>query len=130
MAVMRLVCEWAGEEGIIAASPCAGIKKPAPEVSRSRYLSQDEIKAIFEALKKERPLIAAYYEMLFFTGVRRSKPLEAEWSDVDLKKGLWHIPITKRARGNPEGTGRPFVVPLTRQALARLPKDTVGLLWP
>jgi integrase len=30
------------------------------------------------------------------------------------------MPITKRARGNPEGTGRPFVVPLTRQALASL----------
>ena len=42
--------------------------------------------AVFEALSKERPLIAAYYELLFFTGVRRSKPLEAEWKDLDLKK--------------------------------------------
>lgn len=120
MAVMRLVCEWAAEEGVIPASPCAGLKKPAPETARSRYLTQDEIKEVFEALGKERPLIAAYYELLFFTGVRRSKPLEAEWKDLDLKKALWHIPITKRARGNPEGTGRPFVVPLTRQALAAL----------
>lgn len=120
MAVMRLVCEWAAEEGIIPASPCAGLKKPAPETARSRYLTQDEIKAVFEALGRERPLIAAYYELLFFTGVRRSKPLEAEWTHVDLKKALWHIPITKRARGNPEGTGRPFVIPLTRQALAAL----------
>ncbi len=120
MAVMRLVCEWAAEEGVIPASPCAGLKKPAPETARSRYLTQDEIRAVFEALGKERPLIAAYYELLFFTGVRRSKPLEAEWKDLDLKKALWHIPITKRARGNPEGTGRPFVLPLTRQALASL----------
>lgn len=120
MAVMRLVCEWAAEEGVIPASPCAGLKKPAPEMARSRYLSQDEIRAVFEALSRERPLIAAYYELLFFTGVRRSKPLETEWKDLDLKKALWHIPITKRARGNPEGTGRPFVLPLTRQALASL----------
>lgn len=120
MAVMRLVCEWATEEGIIPASPCAGLKKPAPEMARSRYLSHDEIKAVFEALGKERPLIVAYYELLFFTGVRRSKPLEAEWKDLDLKKAVWHIAITKRARGNPEGTGRPFIVPLTRQALAAL----------
>lgn len=120
MAVMRLVCEWATEEGIIPTSPCAGLKKPAPEMARSRYLSQDEIRTVFEALAKERPLIAAYYELLFFTAVRRSKPLEAEWKDLDLKKAVWHIPITKRARGNPEGTGRPFVVPLTRQALASL----------
>ena len=120
MAVMRLVCEWAAVEGVIQTSPCAGLKKPAPETARSRYLTQDEIKAVFEALSQERLLIAAYYELLFFTGVRRSKPLEAEWKDVDLRKALWHIPITKRARGNREGTGRPFVVPLTRPALAAL----------
>lgn len=120
MAVMRLVCEWAAVEGVIPTSPCAGLKKPAPETARSRYLMKDEIKAVFEALSQERPLIAAYYELLFYTGVRRSKPLEAEWKDLDLKKALWHIPITKRARGNREGTGRPFVVPLTRPALAAL----------
>jgi integrase len=120
MAVMRLVCEWAAEEGIIPGSPCAGLKRPAPEMARSRYLTHDEIKAVFDALRKERPLIAAYYELLFFTGVRRSKPLEAEWKDIDLKKAVWHLPVTKRARGSPEGTGRPFTVPLTRQALASL----------
>src|SRR5262245_45636006 len=99
MAVMRLVCDWAVREGRLTASPCVGLKKPAPEVARSRYLSHDEIRAVFEALKRERPLIAAYYELLFFTGVRRSKPLEAEWKDVDTKTAVWHIPITKRARG-------------------------------
>jgi integrase len=120
VAVMKLVCAWAVDEGLMPVSPCAGIKRAAPEVARSRYLSHDEIRAVFEALRSERPLIAAYYELLFFTGVRRSKPLEAEWKDVDLQKGVWHLPITKRARGTPEGTGRPFVVPLTKQALAAL----------
>jgi len=120
MAVMRLVCEWATNEGVIPASPCAGVKRPAPEVGRSRYLNHDELRAVFEALRNERPLIAAYYELLFYTGVRRSMPLEAKWADIDFKKALLHIPITKRARGNPDGTGKPFVMPLTRQALASL----------
>jgi hypothetical protein len=30
---------------------------------------------------------------------------------------FWHIPITKRARGNWEGTGRPSVVPLLWESL-------------
>jgi integrase len=33
---------------------------------------------------------------------------------------VWEVPVTKRARGNPEGTGRPFVVPLSPQAVAVL----------
>jgi integrase len=116
MAVMRLLCKWTETEGIIQATPCAGLQRPAPEIARSRYLNHTEIASIFSALQKERPLIAAYYELLFFTGVRRSKPLDAEWKDIDLERGVWHIPITKRARGNAEGMGRPFIVPLTRQA--------------
>jgi integrase len=37
---------------------------------------------------------------------------------MKLDRKVWEVPITKRARGNPEGAGRPFVVPLSSQAIA------------
>jgi integrase len=51
-----------------------------------------------------------------FNGPLRRWRGAATSKDIDLERGVWHIPITKRARGNAEGTGRPFIVPLTRQA--------------
>jgi integrase len=41
---------------------------------------------------------------------------------MKLDRKVWEVPVTvtKRARGNPEGIGRPFVVRLSPQAVAVL----------
>jgi integrase len=52
--------------------------------------------------------------------VRRGTALAAKWSDTDLKLRTWEVPVTKKARGNPEGTGKPFIMPLSRQAVGTL----------
>lgn len=118
-AVMRRVFQWALARDLVASTPFAGIHKPAREQARERVLSDDEIGHVFEALTYERPIIAALWELLFYTGVRPGSALAARWSDVNLDEAVWDIPATKKARGR-DGTGRPFTVPLSAAAVASL----------
>lgn len=119
-AVMRRIYEWSLGRDLIAVSPFMGIHKPAIETPRDRVISDDEIRKVFKALPHERPIIAALWELLFYTAVRPGTALAAKWSDIDLQRKTWEVPITKKARGNPEGTGKPFIMPLSTQAVAML----------
>jgi integrase len=75
---------------------------------------------VFGALRHERPIIAGLWELLFYTAVRPGTALAAKWSRIDLARKLWEVPVTKKARGSPEGAGKPFIVPLSSQAIAVL----------
>jgi integrase len=119
-AVMRRSYEWALGRDLVQSSPFVGIHKPAAEVPRDRVLSDDEIRAVFDALTHERPIIAALWELLFYTAVRPGTALAARWSHIDLPRKVWEVPITKKARGSAEGTGKPFIVPLSPQGIAVL----------
>lgn len=118
--VMRRCYEWALSRDVVQTSPFVGIHKPATELARDRVLSDTEIQTVFAALRQERPIIAGLWELLFYTGVRPGTALAARWSHIDLVRKVWEVPITKKARGNPEGVGKPFVVPLSSQAVAVL----------
>jgi integrase len=119
-AVMRRSYEWALGRDLVQSSPFVGIHKPAAEVPRDRVLSDDEIRAVFDALRHERPIIAALWEVLFYTAVRPGTALAARWLHIDLPRKIWEVPVTKKARGSAEGTGKPFIVPLSSQAIAVL----------
>jgi integrase len=119
-AVMRRCYEWALSRDVVQASPFVGIHKPAAELARDRVLTDAELQAIFEALRQERPIIAGLWEFLLYTAVRPGTALAAQWSHIDLTRKSWEVPVTKKARGNPEGAGKPFVVPLSPQAVAVL----------
>jgi len=118
--IMRRIYTWALGRDLVGGTPFVGIHKPAIETPRDRVLTPDEMALVFAALRHERPIIAALWELLFYTGVRPGMALAARWTDMKFDRKVWEVPITKRARGNPEGTGRPFVVPLSPQAIAVL----------
>jgi integrase len=118
--IMRRVYTWALGRDLVASTPFIGIHKPAVETARDRVLTPDEIVKVFSALRHERPIIAGLWELLLYTGVRPGTALRARWTDIKLDRAVWEVPVTKRARGNPKGTGRPFVVPLPPQAVSVL----------
>ena len=54
--VLRAMFNWAIGRGILEKSPCTGLSKPTPENSRSRILSDDELReVIFAARRTPRP---------------------------------------------------------------------------
>ncbi len=95
-AVVRRVYNWAKTKEHVETNPCDGLERPGgKESERDRVLSTDEIRSVWEAIEKERPMMAAYFKLLFLTGVRRSEARTACWADIDLEQRLWRIPLKK-----------------------------------
>ena len=79
-----------------------GLKRPfAEEPSRERHLTTDEIRRVWSAVEKERPMMAIYFKLLFFTAVRRSEGTTARWSPTLTTKnacGGFHVIKTKNKK--------------------------------
>ncbi|TGW14585.1 DUF4102 domain-containing protein [bacterium NHP-B] len=83
-------------------NPCLHIKKYT-EVKRERFLNQDEILRLMEALKDEaqscqNPWTIHAIRLLLLTGCRLSEILTLRWEDVDLDTPCLNLPDSKTGR--------------------------------
>src|ERR1700730_10695522 len=108
---LRRMCGWAVERGLIEANPCTGIKAPAAETARDRVLSDDELKAVWEAADALEPVYAGFIKLLVLTGQRLREVSEMEWKEIDLDATLWTLPAA-RAKNSIEHS-----IPLSDQTL-------------
>ena len=111
LAWLRRMCSWAIERGLIIANPFAGIKPPAAERARDRVLSDDELKAVWEAADALEPVYAGFIKLLILTGQRLREVSEMEWKEIDLNAKLWTLPAA-RAKNSIEHS-----IPLSDQAV-------------
>ena len=95
LAWLRRMCSWAIERGLIIANPFAGIKPPAAERARDRVLSDDELKAVWEAADALEPVYAGFIKLLILTGQRLREVSEMEWKEIDLNAKLWTLPAAR-----------------------------------
>src|ERR1700730_9841987 len=98
---LKGLCNFAVERGVIDVSPIAGIKPPAAEMARDRVLSDDELKAVWEAADALEPVYAGFIKLLILTGQRLREVSEMEWKEIDLDAKLWVLP-GKRAKNGVE----------------------------
>jgi integrase len=111
---VRKMFSWAVERDILVASPCAGIKLPSPEQSRDRVLSDDEIRAVWQAANKLGGNFGALVKLLILTGQRRDEVAGMRWSEINLDARLWGI-ARERVKNN-----KPHDVPLIESVIAIL----------
>lgn len=98
--------EW----GIEVKNPVESIRKPKPNKSRDRRLSEDEMEVLFESANEAwNPEIPVILTLAIETAMRRSELLSLTWSRVNLDKSTAYIPDTKN------GTAR--TVPLSPAAI-------------
>lgn len=71
-------------------NPCAGLKKYKMQ-SRDRFLSREELKLFFEALKEEEPLFQHYFRLALYTGARKTNLLKMKYKDIDFDLCRWRI---------------------------------------
>jgi integrase len=119
LAVIRRMFGWAVSRDIIPASPCVAVKAPAKERRRDRVLNADEIAILWRALGNPElamsPAIRLALKLQLVTAQRKGREvIAAEWSEFDLKEGVWTIPAEKTKNGMPHR------VPLSPLALAIL----------
>ena len=96
----------------------------APEHHRERFLTEAELRALFQALDREPNQVAAgAIALLAATGARRGEAMTARWEHIDVERRLWVVPISK--------SGRRRHIPLSDAALrilARQPRPD-GCPW-
>jgi integrase len=107
--MLRSMCSWAVERGIIETSPCTGIKAPAAETSRERVLLDDELVAIWRSAEfLEQPYGA--FVMLLSLAPGETKSPECAGKKLASRK-TWTLP-RERVKN-----GRKHTIPLADGAV-------------
>lgn len=112
LAAVRKLFNWALSRDLIAASPCAGVKPPAPERSRERVLSDDELRWFWRGTAQLGWPFGPLFRFLLLTAQRREEA--GSLRRVEITGTLWRIPATRAKNG------REHVVPLSVPALLTL----------
>jgi integrase len=116
----RKLFSWAVEQEIIEVSPFAGLKAPAEEKSRDRILTDQELRAVWQAAG-QMGTYGVLVRLLVLTGQRRGEIAGLTWSEIDLDKRLIRLP-RERVKND-----RAHEIPLSPQAVALiegLPRST------
>ena len=93
------------------ANPCTNVEQPIKEKSRERWLSDDEIKALWKDLESRAEPTASIYRLVLLTGQRPGEVKAMRWPDID-NENIWTIPDTETKNH------REHKVPLSSHALA------------
>jgi integrase len=119
LAVLKKLANWSLERGLIAASPFAGLKPPAPEHARDRVLSDAELRLAWQAFGSVGEPFGPVGRLLLLTGARLREVAEGRWSEIDLVARTWTI-AKERSK-----SGLAHEIPLSDKAveiLAALPR--------
>jgi integrase len=108
----RACYHWAVKRGSLASNPFQDLPL-APTPKRERVLTDDELRAVWEATSGPGPF-NAIVRTLILTGQRREEVAGMAWSEVAPDLSAWTIP-TGRAK-----TGAAHVMPLSVPAQAIL----------
>lgn len=97
----------------VAGNPVKQVPRFKVHNHGERFLSEDEAIRLMVAIRvSPNQLLQYFVPLALLTGARKRELLDAKWSDFDLQKKLWIIPMTK--------SGRPRHVPLIDEAIAIL----------
>jgi integrase len=95
LSAVRKLFNWALARDIIAASPCGGVAPPAPERSRDRVLSDDELRLVWNAAEGDGWPFGPLVKLLVLTGQRLAEVGGMRWDEVDLENRLWTLPAPR-----------------------------------
>lgn len=96
---LRKLFNWAIERDIIEHSPCAGIKPPAPESSRNRVLSDDELALVWNKADSLNYPFKQIVRLLILTGQRRGEVAGCMRVELRLDDRLWCLPRERTKNG-------------------------------
>jgi integrase len=116
--IFNLGRDWGYLNG---ANPAARVKR-FHENKQERFLSPDEMHRLNSALADEKSIYwRAFFALSLMIGTRKNELLSARWSDLDLEKRTWQIPMTKAGRSHL----LPIPAPAT-ELLKALPSRNIG----
>jgi integrase len=96
---IRPLFAWALDRAAIDVNPIVGMKGPQPLEARDRVLSDEEIKAFWQAASEENWPFSSVFKVLLLTGQRREEVAGMRWREVDLDAGRWTIAKERSKNG-------------------------------
>jgi integrase len=113
LAVIRKMFNFAVTRDIVPVSPCIGARAPAPEQSRDRVLTPDEIRALWQGLETAKMAEGTKLalKLQIVTAQRKGEVVSAAWEELDLVEAWWTIP------GHKSKNALPHRVPLSPLAI-------------
>jgi integrase len=111
LAAVRKLFAWAATRGLLKASPVPPGLAREGEVKRDRYLSFDEIAAVWRAAERLGGPMGSLVKMLLVAGQRQGETAAMRWDGVDLEGRTWLLTAAETK------AKRRHVVPLSDLAL-------------
>lgn len=99
LAAIRKFFNWSISKAILEASPCAGVTAFWKESARDRVLTDDELRLVILAARRDGFPFGGIVEMLALTGQRREETARMAWGQIDLKNAVWTIPSENAKNG-------------------------------
>lgn len=112
--LLKRMFDYALTCGLIQANPVMALpmRHVYRAAARDRALTPDEIRQFLRAMQTSniRRQFKIAFQLILMTLVRKSELMLAQWKDVHLNEGEWHIPVENSK------TGKPHIVYLSTQA--------------
>jgi integrase len=99
LSAVRKLFNWCVARDVIQASPCTLVNPPAPERSRDRVLSDDELRLVWNAADGDGWPFGPLVKLLILLGQRLSEVGGMRWEELDLEKKLWTLPAERVKNG-------------------------------
>ncbi len=91
---LRAVFNWGMQEDLCNVDPTRGVKKPTREKPTARILTDEELKAVWNACNTLAYPARQYMQLLILSGQRRDDVRCISWPEVDRKSMAWVIPAS------------------------------------
>lgn len=95
---LNTLFNWAKGRDIIQVNPLDGIKPPAPEKARDRFLTSDEVRLFWQASGTMEYPFGLLYRVLLLTGQRLREVAEMSWQEIQGDK--WFLPAARSKNGD------------------------------
>jgi len=98
--ILSAIWTWAARrDEVTGTNPCSRLEK-FPEQPRERYLTDEELARLGDALRTARidHYAAAAIKLLILTGARLREILDAKWEYVDVERGVIFLPDSKTGK--------------------------------
>jgi integrase len=95
LSAVRKLFNWCVARDVIQVSPCTLVTPPAPERSRDRVLSDDELRLVWNAADSDGWPFGPLVKLLVLTGQRLGEVGGMRWDEVDLANKLWTLPAKR-----------------------------------
>jgi integrase len=125
---LRAMLRWAVSRGDLDHSPIEGMKKPAGSKPRSRVLSDEEIRTLWnglaEALAKS-PTCQRIIRLCLVTAQRVGEVAGMGRSELDLRAAVWSLPASRTKNGYAHSAPlSPLAISIIKEAIADADDDS------